>query len=298
MATSRSLYDILGITQTASADAVRKAYKLQALQTHPDKLPVGTLEAEVEAAKARFREVRTAFEVLSDPAKRRAYDNGLEYFADTEMRTKLAQAKLARERAEWARQAELRHQERMRVLREEVLASQKRYQETMAKAELRYQERVCALEEELTAKREAERREEASMRGESVDMAEDMLQELRNLNPEWEARRKEVLRVSCHLGLARFLSLRVVEAASGENEEDREAAHASIAKRACVPLTHLSWGLDLMLVFIRLTDADVVNNTRHKRYLYISVLQWTIDLHQNWSKSVIPLPSSHGTYTT
>ncbi|KZT65614.1 DnaJ-domain-containing protein [Daedalea quercina L-15889] len=200
MATSRSLYDTLGIPQSASTDAVRKAYKLQALQTHPDKLPLGTPEAEIEAAKARFRDVRTAFEVLSDPAKRRAYDNGLEYLRRnvkvnvSEMQTKLAQAKLARERAEWARQAELRHQERMRVLREEVLASQRRYQETMAKAELRYQERVRAMEEELTANREAERREEASMRNESYDMAEDMLQELRKLNPEWEVRRKEVLR--------------------------------------------------------------------------------------------------------
>lgn len=111
------------------------------------------------------------------------------------MQTKLAQSKLARDRAEWARQAELRHQERMRVLREEVLASRKRYQETLAKAELRYQERVRALEEELTTRREAERREEASMRGATYDMAEEMLQELRKLTPEWEIRRKEVLRV-------------------------------------------------------------------------------------------------------
>ncbi|KAH9839882.1 DnaJ-domain-containing protein [Rhodofomes roseus] len=208
MATGRSLYDTLGITQSASADAVRKAYKLKALQTHPDKLPLGTPEAEIEAAKARFREVHTAFEVLSDPAKRRAYDNGLEYFRRHvnvnmgEMQTKLAQAKLAKERAEWARQAELRHQERMRALREEVLASQRRYQETMAKAELRYQERVRALEEELTAKREAERREEASMRTESYDMAEEMLRDLRKLNPEWEIRRKEVLRVGGHIYFA------------------------------------------------------------------------------------------------
>ena len=116
-----------------------------------------------------------------------------------DMETQLAQSRLARERAEWARQAELRHQERMRVLREEVLASRRRYQETLAKAELRYQERVRALEEELTARREAERREEASIRGAAYDMAEEMLQELRDLNPEWELRRQEALRVRASL---------------------------------------------------------------------------------------------------
>lgn len=162
------------------------------------------------------------------------YDNGLDYFRRhvnvqmREMQTKLAQSKLAQERAEWARQAELRHQERMRVLREEVLASRKRYQETLAKAELRYQERVRVLEEELTARREAERREEASMRGETYDMSEEMLQELRNLNPEWELRRKEVLRVRALLYIMSFVA-EVGVAASGENEEDREAARASDA---------------------------------------------------------------------
>ena len=158
-----------------------------------------------------------------------------------EMQTKLAQSKLARERAEWARQAELRHQERMRVLREEVLASRRRYQETLAKAELRYQERVRALEEELTARREAERREEASMRGETYDMAEEMLQELRNLNPEWELRRKEVLRVRALLCVVSFAA-DVGAAAGGENEDDREAAHASDAERARVLLTPQSSG--------------------------------------------------------
>lgn len=196
MAAGKTLYDILGITQGASADTVRKAYKVKALETHPDKLPRGAREAEIEAAEARFRDVRTAFDVLSDPAKRRAYDNGLNF-----MRTRVnvnvnmndMQAKLARERAEWARQAETRHQERMKVLREEMLASQRRYQETMAKAELRYQERMQAMEDELRRKREAERQAEGNI-SETYDLAGEMLHELRRLNPEWEIRRQEVLR--------------------------------------------------------------------------------------------------------
>ncbi|CCL99667.1 uncharacterized protein FIBRA_01688 [Fibroporia radiculosa] len=191
-AASRNFYDILGVAQGASADAVRKAYKLKALETHPDKLPQGVREAEREAAEARFRDVRAAFEVLSDPAKRRAYDNGLEYMRKhvdlSEMQTKLA-----RDRNEWARQAELRHQERMRVLREEMRASQRRYQDTMAKAELRYQERMRSMEEELRQKREAERQAEGNI-GETYDLGDEMLRELRRMNPEWEMRRQEVLR--------------------------------------------------------------------------------------------------------
>ncbi|KAF9820624.1 hypothetical protein IEO21_01327 [Rhodonia placenta] len=166
MAAGKTLYDILDITQGASADTVRKAYKVKALETHPDHI-VDRLKHSVHT------QVRTAFDVLSDPAKRRAYDNGLNF-----MRTRVnvnvnmndMQAKLARERAEWARQAETRHQERMKVLREEMLASQRRYQETMAKAELRYQERMQAMEDELRRKREAERQAEGNI-SETYDLA-------------------------------------------------------------------------------------------------------------------------------
>jgi len=192
MAAGRTLYDVLGIPQTASADAVRKAYKLKALETHPDKLPPGARKAEIEAAETRFRDVRTAFDVLSDPAKRRAYDNGLNYLRQ-HVNINEMQAKLARERAEWARQAELRYQARMQAVREEMVASQRRYQETMAKAELRYQERIRAVEEELQSKREAERRAEGNV-GETYDLAEEMFSELKRMNPQWEARRQDALR--------------------------------------------------------------------------------------------------------
>ncbi|KAI0923847.1 hypothetical protein AcW1_006692 [Taiwanofungus camphoratus] len=195
MAAGRTLYDILGITQSASVDAVRRAYKLKALETHPDKLPPGAVEAERQAAEARFRDVRTAFDVLSDPAKRRAYDNGLNYLrkhVNMNVNINEMQAKLARERAEWARQAELRHQERMRVLREEIRASQKRYQEHMTQAELRYQERIRGMEEELRMKREAERQAEGNMT-ETYTLADEMLSELRRQHPEWEIRKQQVL---------------------------------------------------------------------------------------------------------
>ncbi|KAI0629257.1 DnaJ-domain-containing protein [Trametes polyzona] len=192
MAAAQSLYDILGISQDATADEVRKAYKIRALETHPDKLPPGADEAEIEAAETEFRDVRTAFEVLSDPAKRKAYDNGLNYIRRRRVNTAEVQARLARERAEWQRQAELRHEERMRVLHEEILASQKRYQDTLAQAELRYQERMKAMEEQLRLAREAERAVEVKSEG-TWTLADELLSDLRRRCPEWEIRRQRVL---------------------------------------------------------------------------------------------------------
>ncbi|KAI0731206.1 DnaJ-domain-containing protein [Earliella scabrosa] len=195
MASIRNLYDILGVPQNATPEAVRKAYKVKALETHPDKLPPGADEAEVEAAQAKFRDVRTAFDVLSDPAKRKAYDNGLNFIRRrVNVNADDVQARLARERAEWQRQAELRHQERMRILREEILASQKRYQDSLAQTELRYQEKMKAIEEELRLNREAERAVEEQKPEGTYTLVDEMLSDLRRRHPEWEVRRQTVQR--------------------------------------------------------------------------------------------------------
>lgn len=106
------------------------------------------------------------------------------------------QAKLARERAEWQRQAELRHQERMRVLREEILASQKRYQDTKAQAELRYQEKMKAMEEQLQVNHKAEVAAAVEKPEGTYTLADEMLSDLRRRAPEWEMRKQKVLRVS------------------------------------------------------------------------------------------------------
>lgn len=63
-------YDLLGVSQDATADEIKTAYRKLAMQWHPDK-NIGNPEAE-----SRFKEINSAYEILSDPAKRRRYDEG------------------------------------------------------------------------------------------------------------------------------------------------------------------------------------------------------------------------------
>lgn len=71
MATSeRDYYQILGLPRTASADEIKKAYRRLARQFHPD-MHSGAKKAEMEK---KFKEMNEAHEVLSDPEKRKKYD--------------------------------------------------------------------------------------------------------------------------------------------------------------------------------------------------------------------------------
>ncbi len=61
-------YQVLGVEKTASPDEIKRAYRRMAIKYHPDKNP-GNKEAE-----AKFKECAEAYEVLSDPEKRKQYD--------------------------------------------------------------------------------------------------------------------------------------------------------------------------------------------------------------------------------
>lgn len=65
---ARDLYEILGVSKSASDQEIKKAYRKLALQFHPDKNK-GNKEAE-----AKFKEINQAYEVLSDKQKRSQYD--------------------------------------------------------------------------------------------------------------------------------------------------------------------------------------------------------------------------------
>jgi DnaJ-class molecular chaperone len=65
---TRDHYATLGVAAHAAADLIKAAYRKKATQFHPDKNPSPD-------AAARFREVQEAYEVLSSPERRKAYDD-------------------------------------------------------------------------------------------------------------------------------------------------------------------------------------------------------------------------------
>ena len=65
---AKSLYDTLGVAKNASADEIKKAYRKLARENHPDRNPGDS------GAEDRFKEIQHAYDVLSDPEKRKQYD--------------------------------------------------------------------------------------------------------------------------------------------------------------------------------------------------------------------------------
>jgi molecular chaperone DnaJ len=64
----KTLYDSLGVKKNASPDEIKKAYRKLVREFHPDKNPGD------KAAEDRFKEVQAAYDVLSEPEKRKQYD--------------------------------------------------------------------------------------------------------------------------------------------------------------------------------------------------------------------------------
>mgnify|MGYP001160572293 FL=1 len=64
----RDYYSVLGVSKDASEKEIKKAYKKMAMKYHPDKNP------DDKSAEANFKEVKQAYEILTDAEKRRQYD--------------------------------------------------------------------------------------------------------------------------------------------------------------------------------------------------------------------------------
>lgn len=76
MKRDRDYYDILEINRTADADAIKKAYRKLVKRYHPD------MNSENPEAEKKFREITEAYEILSDPEKKKLYDRyGSEAFS-------------------------------------------------------------------------------------------------------------------------------------------------------------------------------------------------------------------------
>lgn len=64
----RDYYEVLGVSKTATADEIKKAYRKMAIKYHPDKNPGD------KAAEEKFKEAAEAYDVLSNDEKRQRYD--------------------------------------------------------------------------------------------------------------------------------------------------------------------------------------------------------------------------------
>ena len=67
MTQQRDYYEVLGVPRDASPEDLNKAFRQQALKFHPDR------NKEPDASE-KFKEVNAAYQVLSDPERRAAYD--------------------------------------------------------------------------------------------------------------------------------------------------------------------------------------------------------------------------------
>jgi DnaJ-class molecular chaperone len=100
MAEARDLYAVLGVARDADADALRSAYRKLARKNHPDVNPGD------KAAEERFKEISRAYDVLSDPEKRRNYDEFGEVSLEAGFDAKRAREAKERFEARYGRERE------------------------------------------------------------------------------------------------------------------------------------------------------------------------------------------------
>jgi len=92
---AKNYYEALGLSRTASEKEVRNAYRKLARKFHPDVNPND------RGAESRFKEINAAYEVLSDPDKRKKYDK---YGDQWEMADQIEEAQRRQSAGGWARQ--------------------------------------------------------------------------------------------------------------------------------------------------------------------------------------------------
>ena len=70
----RDYYDVLGVGKDASDEDIKKAYRKLAMKHHPDRNQSKGDEKSAKTSEDKFKEAKEAYEMLSDPQKKAAYD--------------------------------------------------------------------------------------------------------------------------------------------------------------------------------------------------------------------------------
>ncbi|MGC9985263.1 MAG: J domain-containing protein [Polyangia bacterium] len=91
-------YSVLGLARTASEVEIRAAYHALVAKYHPDRHQGNPLE---ELASEKMAEINRAYEILSDPARRAAYDSGQAFVSGTGQPFATASAALSRKQIRW-----------------------------------------------------------------------------------------------------------------------------------------------------------------------------------------------------
>ena len=93
-------YDVLGVSPTADDFVIKAAYKALAQRYHPDKFRGNTIDA--TDAEAKMRQLNEAYQVLSDPAKRREYNASFQQRAQENQQSSQQKSEQAKQQEDWA----------------------------------------------------------------------------------------------------------------------------------------------------------------------------------------------------
>lgn len=130
---NKNYYDILQVNRNASPEIIDKAYKTLAKKYHPD------LQAEENKKQSEeiLKEINEAYEILSEPEKKQAYDSSL-----AQQETQASNSNEATYTAPLS-EDELRYRHQQEILRQQKLQQERLYQEQLQREqELAYQQQM------------------------------------------------------------------------------------------------------------------------------------------------------------